>query len=200
MTPMDAAWSVLKADPSRSLMMTTRRKGSPDYEESFRVTGAHPTLSPETASNIEGVGVHVPEAMYHGDTQSPRNRLLPIGSTYPSEFDMSYPLEDMNDEAAAYDQHYNLLPRAEGEVPIPIRIGQKISYGDRGSQLLPMVRPPDSYPNTFVQEHAASGYPMSVVDMPDESARGYVSTQPIRQNTGMPVGIQRIQGNIMDAM
>lgn len=197
MTPLDAAWSVLKADPSRSLMMTTRRKGSPGYEESFRVTGAHPTLGPETVSNIEGVGVHVPEAMYHGGTQSPRSRLLPIGSTYPSEFDMSYALEDMNDEAAAYDQHYNLLPRAEGEVPTPIRIGQKIAYGNK---VLPMVRSPGPYANTFVQEHAASGYPMSVVDIPDESARGYVSTQPIRQNTGMPVGIKRIQGNIMDAM
>jgi hypothetical protein len=161
------------------------------------VAGAHPALSPETVSNIEAVGVHVPEAMYHGDTQSPRSRLIPIGGTYPSQFDMTTPLEEMNDEAVAYDQHYNLLPRAEGEVPTPIRIGQKIAYGDK---VLPMVRPPGPYTNTFVQEHAASGYPMSVVDIPDKSARGYVSTQPIRQNTGMPVGIQRIQGNIMDAM
>ena len=225
MNPMDAAWAVLKADPSRSLMMSTSRLRPRGQKESFRVAQAHPALSPETVANIEGVGVHVPEAMYYGDTRSPSNRMLTIGQTYPSDYDMSFDLEGMNDRAAAFDQHYNLLPRAQGEVQKPIRIGQSIEYGDKYGQSLPRVLRPSTIQsdlfnperNTFAQEHALSGYPMDIVDIPGEfdegydystgfprrfqqPARGYVSTQPVRQNTGMPPDLQPVQGSIMDVM
>lgn len=225
MTPMDAAWAVLKADPSRSLMMSTTRHRPRGQKESFRVAQAHPALSPETVANIEGVGVHVPEAMYHGDSQKDRFGMLTIGPTYPSNYDMSFDLEGMNDEAVAFDQHYNLLPRAEGEVQTPIRMGQSIQYGDKYGQSLPRVLFPSDIQsdlfnperNIFAQEHALSGYPMDIVEIPgevdegyeystgfprrvQEPARGYVSTQPVRQNTGMPPDLQPIEGSVMDVM